>query len=75
MRCTTMAIAAMAFASNAGAQREEVRVADAAPELRVYEIPTLARGYRLMDGRIHWRAKRALDPARAAELAARLSAR
>jgi hypothetical protein len=175
-----MVLAVMAFASNAGAQRQEVRVTDADtlgafpravgrnlegwtftlpfdlegrlnvvviafkreqqvdvdswmpflgkvaathPELRVYEIPTLARGYRLMqsfidggmrrgipdaavraatitlyidktpfkralriadeerihvvlvdrDGRVHWRAAGAFDPARAEELVQRLA--
>lgn len=101
------------------------KTAAAHPELRVYEIPTLARGYRMMqpfidggmrrgipdpavraatitlyidktpfkralrisdeesihvllvdrDGRVHWRAEGAFDPARAAELAQRLAAR
>ena len=99
--------------------------AAAHPGLRVYEIPTLARGYRMMqsfidggmrrgipdpavraatitlyidktpfkralrisneerihvllvdrDGRVHWRAEGAFDPARGAELAQRLAAR
>jgi hypothetical protein len=120
MRCATLLVFLMAFASSAGAQHEEVHVADADtlgtfprvagsnlegwkftlpfdlegklnvvviafkreqqadvdtwmpflgklaaahPELRVYEIPTLARGYRLMQSFIDGGMRRGIPNA------------